>query len=655
LPLFCAAPAAAQGPADLGRMSLEELLEVKLTSLARRSQSLADAPAAVFVLSREDIRRSGLLTLPEILRLVPGVQVARYSNSKWSVSARGMGTYYSNKLLVLIDGRSVYTPDFSGVYWDLHEVPFDDIERIEVIRGPGGTMWGVNAVNGIINVITRSASDTQGTRAAVTAGSQDRGVATARYGGTIGQDTAYRVYGRLVSRESTTVDAIDDSSRITRGGFRLDTTRETSNWTLQSDAYTGTEHAPSTQPLFGAPYTTVVQDRIDVSGAYALGRWNRSFAAGSTVEVRSYFDHNRRDELIHPFQSDTVDLDAQHRFRPAAGHDMMYGGEYRRTMTSIRNTTPVMSYLPEESERDIFSAFVQDEFQVATSLSLTAGVKAEHYESVGFAVEPSVRAMWSPLATHRVWGSVARGLRTPSLADQIATFTYGVLPPSAATLGMPLEIRVAGDPDQNSAETVLAYEAGYRAQIAPSISVDVALFRNEYSHLSSYSRGPATFTTEGGTPHLTLTSTHQNLAAGTSHGVEALVNWTPMSRWSLSASASTLDTKFRMTDPTVEAGNTFLVLSLSPRAQAVVRSAVQVTKAVELDGSFFWNDAWEMGGVGAYTRTDVRAGWKVNPRVLVDVGVQNLFDERHVETATYLFETPTEIARSAYVRLSVTF
>jgi iron complex outermembrane recepter protein len=348
-------------------------------------------------------------------------------------------------------------------------------------------------------------------------------------------------------------------------------------------------------------------------------------------------------------------VDVQHRLRPSARHDFIWGGEYRRTMTTIRNTSAVMTYTPEESERDIFNAFAQDELRLSSSFAVTAGAKIEYYESLGFAIEPSVRAIWSPRRTHRLWASAARGVRTPSLADQIATFVYGVFAPTAATRGLPVEIRVAGQTDQKDPEALLAYEVGYRAQLSPAVSVDVAAFRNQYSHLSSYSRGPASFSMDGGVPHLALTSTHANLAAGTAQGAEAVLNWSPAGRWSMSVWGAMLDTSLHMTDPTIEAGNTFLVLTMSPHAQAMVRSSYDVSPAVEIDGTFLWNGTWQMGGVEGYTRTDVRTGWKVTPRVSLDFGVQNLFDGRHRETASYLYTTPTDIPRSVLARLMVTF
>jgi iron complex outermembrane receptor protein len=652
---MCLSPAvtaSGQAPVDLGDLSIEDLLDLEVTSVSRRSQPLANAPAAVFVLTREDIRRSGLTSLPELLRLAPGVQVARYSNAKWSVSARGMGTYYANKLLVLIDGRSVYTPDFAGVYWEIHDIAVDDIDRIEVTRGPGGTMWGANAVNGVINIITRSAGETPGVVASVAAGSSEHAVASLRYGGSLAEDTAFRVYGRTNRTENGAAAPMPDSLHITSGGFRIDRAESIQSWMLQAEGYHGGEQTPLTQPSLRAPYSSVIDDHVDVGGVHALGRWTRTFASGSEVALKAYVDHNRRGEHIHDFASTTFDVDFQQRVLRRAGHDFMWGAGYRRTLTDITTTSDVMRYDPERSSRQLASAFAQDEMVVRPSLSLIVGTKLEYHEKVGAAIEPNVRTLWRLGDGQRLWGGVARGVRTPSLAEQIATFQYGVVEPSAATHGLPVDIRVQGDPRLEHPEALVAYEGGYRAQYSPGFALDVAVFRNQYTHLTSYARGPAAVSLAGGVPHLEITSVRTSQAAGSSYGLESLVTWTPAPRVSFSSSATLLQTNLHMTDPSVEAGNTFLVLLMSPSAQFTAHSNLQLSKAMDLDATVLWNGPWQMGNVDGYWRTDMKGSWAFGNGLSLDVGGQNLFNDRHRETSLFLYETATEIGRSGYVRFS---
>jgi outer membrane receptor for ferrienterochelin and colicin len=321
----------------------------------------------------------------------------------------------------------------------------------------------------------------------------------------------------------------------------------------------------------------------------------------------------------------------------------------------MTNQAVVMQYDPARSEQNIFSVFAQDEFAVASRLSVTGGVKFEHHDSVGAALQPSARAVWTPVNGHRVWGGVARGVRTPSLADQIATFHYLVIPPSAATQNLPILVRVAGDPNQTDPESVVAYETGYRAQWSQNFAVDVTAFYNRYSHLNSYNRGPLTFSMAGGVPHLDLVSIHQNLIAGSSHGIESVATWTPTASWTVTGTSTFLSTSLHLTDPMVAPGNSFLVLLLSPSRQFSVRSTNRINAAFDVETSVFWNGKWQMGGVDRYARTDVRGGWKIDRSVTLDVGVQNLFDNRHREASDYLFERATDVTRSAYARLAWSF
>ena len=648
--LALAPPAAAeQRPQDLIQLSLEDLLKVEVTSVSRKPQALASAPTAIFVITAEAIRRSAATMLPELLRIVPGVQVARYSNSKWAVSARGMGAYYSSKLLVLVDGRTVYTPDFAGVYWDLQDLPLEDIDRIEVIRGPGGTMWGANAVNGVINVITKPSAATIGVKANLSSGTNQRVISSFRYGSPIGAGTTYRVYGRLSDRTLDTLPATDDTSRLARGGFRLDRSAGPNTFRLQGEVYDGHERTPISLPALAAPYRRIVDDRLDLQGGDVIGQWTRTFSLTNSMTIGGYVDRNVRNEYIHPNTTNGADVDMSHHIKLGRRHDVVWGGEARITHSLLRHSD-VMVYEPERSTRGLLSAFAQDEIALHPKLAVTFGSKVEWHQAVGAAFEPNVRALWKPQRRQSAWGAVSHAERTPSLVDQIATFEYLVIPPSAATSNLPVRVDVVGQPDVQL-ESVTAYEAGYRVQVRDSLAVDLTAFRNQYDHLTSYGRSAPSLQAADPTPYLYVTSAHENLAAGRSHGAEALINWTAAPWWALSASATFLDVHVWMTDPTVIPGNTLSVLQYNPRRQMTARSLFD-RGPFEFDVTLLHNGPLQAGEVEGYTTLDLRGGWNLTRSLRVDVGAQNLFDQRHVETTRYLYEVSGKVGREVFTRVT---
>jgi iron complex outermembrane recepter protein len=647
--------AAAAQTRDWANLTLEQLMTIEITSVSRKPQSLASAPAAVFVISEQDIRRSGASSIPELLRLAPGVQVARYSNSKWSISARGMGSYYSSKLLVLVDGRSVLAPDFSGVFWDHLDLPLDDIERIEVVRGPGGTMWGANAVNGVVNIITKSAARTQGKLAVISGGSADPAVASVRIGDTIAGTWAYRAYGKGSMRRFDGSTFSRDSVEHARTGFRLDRDGSRDSVSFQGDLFTQQGRMPLTVPDLASPYSRIIDDHVHSTGVSLSGRWNRQLSATNSVALKSYFDRTARDEFMHGYaNSRTMDVDFQQQLRLRRRHDFIWGTEYRKTLTQIGETA-LMRYDPGNTNRDLFSTFAQDEVTLPANTAVTLGAKIEHFEQVGSAFSPNARVMWTPAQNQRLWGAVSQAVRTPPLADQMATFAYTVVPPSAATRGLPAAIYVAGDPTRQRLETVVGYEVGYRTQPLPLVSFDVTAFRNDYTHLSSYNREPATLRFDHGIPYLYIRSVHENRIAGESHGLETTATWTPTARWSLSGSTTLLRTNLHVTAPDIEAGASLLVLLMSPEVQWTGRSSLQLLRNVEVDAAIYRVGAWRMGDVDAYSRVDARAGWTVTPVMTIDAGVQNIFSDRHRETSLYVYHTPTDIPRSGSVTLSLRF
>src|SRR5713226_8886719 len=423
--------------ADLADLSIEELGNIQVTSVSKHPERLADAPASIFVITGEDIRRSGATRLPEALRLAPNLEVARASASSYAISARGFNNTIANKLLVLIDGRTVYTPLFSGVFWDAQDVMLEDVERIEVISGPGATLWGANAVNGVINVITRRASDTQGAFAYAQSGNLERGYG-ARYGGTLGEGGSYRVYGRsfdIFNTSNASGATASDGWSKGQVGFRTDWGTAANGFTLQGDAYRGSLDQAN-------------NDNTSISGNNLLGRWNRDLAAWGQLQVQSYFEHTERD-IPGTFAErlNILDVEFQHRLRPMGAHRLTWGGGYRHGDDRVTNSV-VLAFLPADRSLRWANVFAQDEIALQENLRLTLGTKFENNYYTGTEPLPSARLAWKPDPQRLVWGAASRAVRAPSRIDRDFFVTAGSL-------------QLKGGPDFVS-EVVKVFEVGYR-------------------------------------------------------------------------------------------------------------------------------------------------------------------------------------------------
>ncbi len=455
---------AARTPAGLARLSIEELAEIEVSSVSKRPERLADAAAAVYVITRDAIRRSGVSTLPEALRLAPNLEVARTSANSYAITARGFNGSSANKLLVMIDGRTVYSPIHSGVFWDVQDVIIADIERIEVVSGPGGTLWGANAVNGVINVITQSAQQSLGTVASVAAGTDERGV-TVRHGMALGEDAAVRGYVK-----SLRFDASEDASGRTladawdrqQAGFRADFSRLGA--TLQGDTYQGDAQGG------GFP------DRR-VTGGNLLARWGRDFDDRSGVQVQGYFDtYKRAQPGAFSEHLDTYDLDVQHHFSLAGGHEIVWGGGLREQHDHTEGSA-ILAFVPVDSILRLANLFAQDTWSIDPRTKLTLGLKAERNSYTGLEYQPNARIAWKPDEASLLWAAVSRAVRTPSRLDR-DFFIFIVSPP-------PYNGRLLGGSNFMS-ERVTAYELGYRSQPSKALSYSVAAFVNDYDRLRSF-------------------------------------------------------------------------------------------------------------------------------------------------------------------------
>ena len=405
-------------PPALNELSLEDLLNIEVTSVARRVQPQFEAATAIYVITAEDIRRSGFTNVPEALRLVPGISVAQVNGNQWAISARGFGYRFSNKLLVMIDGRTVYTPHFGGVYWEVQDVLLEDLDRIEVIRGPGATLWGSNAVNGVINLVTKSSNQTQGGMLSVGGGSEERGFGGARFGGRIGETFYYRVYGKYFNRDeqiSVSGRRAADGWDVSRGGFRVDWDLSGSDQlVLLGDLYTGSLGRTVRQASLLPPFASTIDDLADVSGASALAHWKHGFSETSSARVQLYFDRVLRNDVTVRDKLSTVDLDLQHSFAMGTRQSVVWGAGYRYDSDDI-NGGFAYSVTPRSETRPRLSAFIQDEIEVVPQrLRITLGSKVERAHRGRPEYQPSIKLYWAPRPDHALWAAVSRAVRIPT-------------------------------------------------------------------------------------------------------------------------------------------------------------------------------------------------------------------------------------------------
>lgn len=630
------------GLAELKRMSVDELLNVEVTSVSRREEGLRKAAAAVAVLTQEDIRRSGATSMPEALRLVPGLHVARQTASSWGVSARGFSSVNSEKLLVLSDTRSIYTPLFSGVAWDVQDYLLADVERVEVIRGPGAALWGSNAVNGVVNITTRSARDTHGDYLEIGGGDFDRFWAGARHGGESG-GRHYRVFARYFDRADTKnpVATSDDDARLGHLGFRMDWDgAEDASWTVQGDAYAGDmgQLAPAVD-VIGRPGPTG-QLTTHVSGGNVLARWRRSTGPGSDLQVRAYYDYTRRDDPSFIDTLHTFDVDMQQRLTAIARQEIVWGLSGRLTANSNQGRG-IFAVVPDDSDDYLWSGFIQDQISVSDSVALTLGTKLEHNDFSGFEVQPSVRAAWTPNDRHALWAAVSRAVRVPT------RFERDVSVDATDPAGNPV-YRLIGNPDFAS-ERLVAYEMGYRWQAAPELWLDLALFHNDYDRLVSLELGTPFL---DGTGRTIVPILDRNLGSGRSRGAELLVEWQPRDIWRLSASYSAIDLELESSG--LDLNRNVWMEGSTPRGMASLRSLLALGR-LAVDAQFRHHTRIRRlpgdttgQGIDAYSSLDLRLSWTATPELQITLMGQNLLDEEHAEFGTPA--TRGTLSRTAWLK-----
>jgi iron complex outermembrane receptor protein len=613
---------------DLAQVSLEDLMNIEVTSVSKKEQKLSETGAAVYVITQEDIRRSGATNLPDVLRMAPGVEVAQIDANSWAVSIRGFNLLYANKVLVLIDGRSVYSPTFSGTMWNQQQVPLEDIERIEIIRGAGGTVWGANAVNGVINIITKSAKATTGGLVAASAGSQTMGDGLVQYGGEVGDKGAYRVFASA----SKTGDAgspsgysAADQGHMMQGGFRSDwQLDQRDSLTVQGDVL----HTRAGEEYLAAgalvPAQGLVSDVGQSDSGNLLARWNRTLAGGSDISLQAYVAPESW--VLQGFHESrtTTDLEFKHHWKLGTRNDLVWGLGY---WISSDHLTPsaTTAILPDHRTDQLYSAFVQDEIRLGPGVSLVLGSRFEHNSYTGFEFEPSGQLVWSASARQTLWFSATRASREPSRTDFGVQSDYGAIPFGNSTA----ILRVYGNPMLKS-EQVLDFGAGYRVQANKRLSFDLTPFLSYYRDLQTDEPGAPFIQTADGQPQLIIPIVFNYLAHARNYGGEAFANWTVSNRWSLFGSFTLLHMNITRDassqDTTVEAstGN-------SPKHEFQIRSRFTPRPRWDWDVSLAYTGALEALNIPAIPRVDTRLAYRISELIELSVTGSNLLQPRHAE------------------------
>ncbi len=630
---------------DFGDLSLEQLMEVEVTSVAGVEQSLMTTPSAIYVITGEDIRRTGHRSLAEVLRLVPGYHVGRINASQWGITSRGFNELYANKLLVLIDGRTVYDPLFAGTFWDVQDLLLEDVDRIEVIRGPGATLWGANAVNGVINVTTKKAGETQGLYITGGIGTEERAFGALRWGGKLGENAHYRIWSQYQNHDSFVdeagADRPDDWDML-RGGFRIDWDDDgPTESTLQAEAYHSDRIGEGVRMATLGHLTTMVRNGdMQASGGYVLYRLNHEISEKSSWTLQTYYDRTNRDGFGGAsVDRDTADVDFRHRFVLGDSHAVLWGLGIRYTRDET-GASSVLSFDPSDRTDLTYSGFIQDTITIVPDhLSLMIGSKFETNDYTGFEIQPSGRLSWTPDENQTIWGSVSRAVGTPARINDDMSLITAYVDSGLITTGVPSDsyvpFRLEGNGDIKS-EVLIAYELGYRVRPAENLSLDMTGFYNDYDRLSSFNLPSGMF---------------RNAGEAESFGFEISAVWDIWDNWRLAGAYSA----FRLnehTDPGIDEHHE----ERHPHHQFNIRSYLDLTDDLELNAAVYYVDEVADRGAGQYVRLDVGLTWRPYHNVEISVWGQNLLDPSHREFDDTFFQSaPTEIERGVYAQVTFRF
>jgi iron complex outermembrane receptor protein len=641
-------PGAAAPPQDLTGLSLEELMnvDVLVTSAALHEQALSKTPAAIFVLTSEDIRRSGATSIPELLRLVPGVDVARLDSNRWAVSIRGFNGQFANKILVLVDGRSVYTPLFSGTFWDTLDVPLENIERIEVIRGPGASLWGANAVNGVVNIITKDASATQGTLVSTTLGDQDRFLGFVRYGAAM-ERGHWNAWAHTTDRGPTGDPAGGDGTdawKMFHAGFRIDQAPdERDRWMLTGEAYSGAVDSRETLAAPAPQYSFTGLDHSHPWGATLVGRWTRSFGARDELSLQGYADHTDRRLMLFVEERTTGGFEFRRRQPLSQSQDLTWGAALRSSH-SMTEDTFVLGWRDNHRLDTLLSAFVQDEIVLAPERwALTLGSKVEHVDFSGWNLQPDLRLLFTPSAHETWWASASRAVRTPSQVEQDVSLVNAVIP------GAPDQvITLVGDRGVDP-ETLDSFQLGCRTRPGERFSFDATAYYNHYRDQIVFE--PDTPYLSGG--NLIVPLVARNLTEAHSYGVELASDWAPRDDTLLSFAWSAQKIQVdahgsAATDAQADEGS-------APQHMLRLGLRHDADERLSFDGTLYWIDRLTTDSVPSYWRLDARVEYRPGPHQSFALGVQNLFHDGQAEFGPDTFNRSNTIDPALYLRASWSF
>jgi iron complex outermembrane receptor protein len=625
---------------DITELSLEELMNIDVTLASRKKDKLFHAAAAMTVVSRDDIRRSGVTSIPEALRMVPGMEVARLDANKWAVSARGFNSLYSNKMLVLMDGRSLYSPVFSGVFWESLDVLLEDVDRIEVILGPGATLWGSNAVNGIINIISRDAKSTQGGFVGLGAGTVEKGFGSFRYGGRLGKNLFYR-FSLKHSKRGPFVNSdgvpANDGWTMSTGEFRMDwEPSERSTFTVQGDLHAGTVGQEGKPTLFQEIKMGIPDNKTRLRSGNVIAKWFHRTSEKSDVSLRLSFDRSeRKDTVVIGGEYNTFDMDFQHHFHWGSRHDVVWGTGCRVTRDRLQRDL-MASMNPDRKTYGVLSVFAQDEIELAKNrLRLSIGSKFERNDFTGFEIQPNVRLLWTPEDRHTAWAAVSRAVHIPDRSDYDLQIRYDL---------QPLQFILSGNPELRS-EKLIAYELGYHYRPLDGLLVNLNAFYNRYHSITNYNIGTVRIVP---VPlSIQLPFFMDNLMSGFTAGCELGADYQVHKRIRLRGSYAYL--KIRLTpsgetlaryaefqkelnlDPNVINALLTSKTEKSPAHQVSLRGSAKVRTHLEADVNFRYVARLPGIGVGRYFGMDARLGWTPLSNLELYVVGQNLLEADHFE------------------------
>ena len=653
---LAASAGAQQAPPDLGNLSLDSLASTEITSVSRKEQTVGEAAAAIFVISSEDIRRSGLSNIAELLRTVPGLDVAEIDANKWSITARGFGERYPDKMLVLLDGRTLYSPLTSGVTWDVQETLLEDVERIEVIRGPGATLWGANAVNGVVNIITRKAKDTQGTLVSGAGAIQHRNSGAVRYGGGLGPWGHYRFYGKYFDRDGSPTPSGGhgpDGWHDLRSGFRADWDHNaTTTTTVQGDIYRG--RVGTTVPgllSISPPLTGLFVDKTITTGGNLLGRWTRTTDHLDTT-LQGYFDLASRDEsgVLGEFRH-TFDLDAVERYHPGNRHEFIFGGDFRnntdRTVGSLN-----ISFNPAHRTTRLYGVFGQDEISLLPKkLKLTLGSKIEHNFYSGIAYQPNMRLIWIASERSSTWIAISRASENSSRTDSDVRTNNDVSVTGNGTITLASSFGT----EHLAPENVIAYELGSRWSPDSRLAFDLATFYNHYTNRHTDEPGTPFYEDDPAPRHLVVPTYTASHISGETHGLELLANGQPTHFWHLTASYTLFEIHLHQSAASLDFATAEDSEGSTPTQKFQIHSLLNLPHRLEFDSALFHVGTLAGPGIKAYTRLDLRLGWRPNAAFELSGGGRNLLQAQHDEFGSGGLVQAEQVGRSAYLKANWRF